>query len=382
MKDRSQPDAAIKIDPRQELILKAIFSTGPTRLAYYQEWLGQADLDHIDEGSFRLIPLLYKRMSTYGIEAGDTGRLKGIYRYAFYKNQLLFHQVHKIIQLLHEAGIQVMMLKGGALTLKYYGDYGVRPMGDIDILVGKNNVSAAMEILQQNGWLTTINITLDDAMHMFHSVNLINSDNQGIDLHWYVMHQCCWENVDDDLWAYADTVDFRGLPICVLGPADQILHNCAHGIIWNQVSPIRWIVDSITVLEKEGDSMDWPRLLLQTEKRQLTLTLSKCLAYINSIAGPRVPDWVMAALETIPISQEEKRLFLRLTAADSLFNLKSKWAHHAYINRDSHLGRLVLTFPAFLRSLWGLKSYQQFPAYIWGKFTEKTITKDRSTDAQ
>ena len=88
-----------------------------------------------NQGSFRLLPLLYINLQKQGVDDPVMGKLKGIYRQAWSKNQTLFHEMAGVIAHLQDAGIKTMLLKGASLSLLYYKNNGARPMADIDVLV-------------------------------------------------------------------------------------------------------------------------------------------------------------------------------------------------------------------------------------------------------
>jgi len=58
-------------------------------------------------------------------------KLKEFYQLTWCENQILFHNMAGLLDRLHNAGIQTMILKGAALLLLYYKDYGLRPMLDL-----------------------------------------------------------------------------------------------------------------------------------------------------------------------------------------------------------------------------------------------------------
>jgi len=56
----------------------------------------------------------------------------------------------------HRAGIQTILLKGAALILLHYKDPGLRPMVDFDILVPAGKAAAAIKVLTELGWTSTV----------------------------------------------------------------------------------------------------------------------------------------------------------------------------------------------------------------------------------
>jgi hypothetical protein len=135
--------------PNQELLLKAALFSGEDALEAWSKWRDAVDWEgHFEPGSFRLLPLLYNNLHKHGVDDSAMGKLKGIYRQAWSKNQTLFHEMAKVIEFLQNAGIKTMLLKGASLSLLYYKNNGSRPMADIDVLVPLKQARLADELLQ------------------------------------------------------------------------------------------------------------------------------------------------------------------------------------------------------------------------------------------
>ena len=58
--------------------------------------------------------------------------------------------------LLNDASIPTILLKGMALSQRYYRDLGLRPMFDLDLLVPPQRAKAAYEILGPLGWTSRL----------------------------------------------------------------------------------------------------------------------------------------------------------------------------------------------------------------------------------
>ncbi len=368
MKNNKDIKTPVYIEPMQELLIKAIISEDGMALQYCNEWLNNIDLDKVDGGSYRLIPMLYQKLVR--LEGSDTeneimGKLKGIYRYYFYKNNLIIHRLFKTLKILNEAGIRIMLLKGIALVLDYYPeDYGLRPMNDVDIFVDKEKVDETIELLAQYGWKIY-------PARAFHALTLINNDGYVLDLHYYLLQQCCWDNIDSSLWEHANVINFKGLPLYTLSPADQILHNCAHGVKWSVFPSIRWIIDVVTIIDAHKNSIDWHRLISESKRRSLTLTLFHALKYIESIASGRVPDWVIEELHKEPTKKSEKILFNVLTKSSG--NIKMHWALHVNNNPNKSLLNNLITFPLIIKAMYGLKNCFVIPGFLISKMFHKVF---------
>ena len=123
-------------------------------LEAWNEWRARVGLASIDTGSQRLLPLLWDNLRRQGVDLDDPDirPLLRSYRLTLTINRLLFQEISRQLRALHGAGFPTMLLKGAALTVHYYKDYGLRPMGDFDVLIPTARTEDVLRFLQTNGW--------------------------------------------------------------------------------------------------------------------------------------------------------------------------------------------------------------------------------------
>ena len=172
----------------QELLLRAALLKGSDAVEAWMEWKSSVDLEgHLDNGSFRLLPLLYTNLKQLDVKDPLMGKLKGIYLKSWYKNQRLFFEARKILDYLHNEGIQTIVLKGVPLAILHYKNYGVRPMTDIDILVPASQALLTADVLKRVGWNPTATESMDVPMQYRHSQQFVDESGTELDLHWHLI---------------------------------------------------------------------------------------------------------------------------------------------------------------------------------------------------
>jgi ATP-binding cassette, subfamily B, bacterial len=278
----------------QETLLRAALFRGERALDAWETWKSRHDLvrAHLDPGSFRLLPLVYKNLAAHGVDDRLMARLKGIYRFSWCANQRLFHEAAQLLQGLHEAGIRTMVLKGLALSMLYYRDRGARPMSDVDVLVGVDQVDSALDCLGRMGWRVSSR-TLAQDLRFRHAAHLLNDSGQEFDLHWHVFYECLQPDADEGFWRRAVPTEILHARTCSLDPTDALLHTVVHGIRWDEGSTLRWIPDAIAILHVDRPHVDWDRLLEVAQARQLLLRLAKGLRYLHDRFQAPVPAAVL-----------------------------------------------------------------------------------------
>jgi hypothetical protein len=290
---------------RQELLLRAAVSKGQAAADAWQEWSRTADIEKdVDRGSFRLLPLLYVNLQQMGIDDPLMGRLKGIYRQSWSRNQTLFHDMAKVVDNLQSSGIKTMLLKGAALSLLYYKNNGARPMADIDVLIPRAKARLAHDLLIAAGWVPTPAFN-EGLLEYDHSVHFTNPHGQEFDLHWRLFHGCC-QDEENDLWDGAAPVKMAGVAALAPNPTDMLFHAIIHGVVWNPEPPIRWVADAMSLIHSPDVDIDWTRLIALAKKYRVGLRLKKGMEYLCARFQTEIPPAVMETVRHLPVTYLEK----------------------------------------------------------------------------
>lgn len=348
------------------MLLRAALLHGSDALDAWDWWKTQADFDRLDQGSHRLLPKLYHNLQAQGLDDPLMGKLKGIYRNTWYKNQLLFHHAANVLSSLNRASIETMILKGAALVSLYYHDQGLRHMDDFDVLVRPHQALQAMRILEESGWRSSRQYSAAWLMYE-HAAEFKDGANRNIDLHWRVMWEGRRSVADDDFREAAVKTNIAGIETRALNSSDQLLHVCVHGANWNVVPPLRWVADAMMIMQSPS-TIDWNRLIEQAQKRQLTLLMHETLNYLRGLVNAPVPPGVLQTLRRAPVSRREKLFFQTRTSSHiALRRLPVLWHWYESFRlssrSDSASGRLV-NLVRYLQSLWHVEHLWQVPFHI------------------
>jgi hypothetical protein len=349
----------------QELLLRAALLKGDAALQAWRDWRARADPDRLDLGSFRLLPLLYRNLRGHGPQDPLIEKFKGIYRLTWYKNHLLFHRMAPLLRLFQNEGIETMLLKGAALILFYYKDYGARPMDDFDILVHPEQVPAAINLLKGLGW--KIPFGGQKRLYENNMTNVIafqHPSNGKLDLHWHVLWECCGGEADQDFWNGAVSINFGDIPTSVLNPADQLLHVCVHGARWNPLPPLRWIADAMFVIGCEDAAINWDRVVDQAIARRLTLVQRNTSHYLSNLLDAPVPSTFLEKMNEAPTSWME-HLEYSATTRDHpwLGALPLTCFMYARLMRQAPGQHKLIGFPKYLQFTWDVEHlWQMLPS--------------------
>jgi len=344
----------------QLLVLHAALDPAPAAATAWRRWRERVEFDDVDHGSTRLLPLVYRKLGAAAFDDEVAGRLKGLYRRSWSHNQLIFKRAAGAIAALEGAGIETLVTKGASLALLSYGDVGVRPMDDVDVLVPLDRATEAIEVLSAAGWKPDH----EDPpawTRVHHSLGFAGADRGEVDLHWFALWQPAG---DEQLWRASVPLELAGATTRAPCPADQLLLACVHGTPWSPLPPFRWIADAVTVIRAAGEELEWDRLVAEAERRRLTVATAAALDYLREEFGAPVPALALAGLTAAPTTRHERAAFRAACRPDSpLRTLRMAWDRYRRL-RDLDTGApRPGSFVGFARRFWGLESVWQLPLH-------------------
>jgi hypothetical protein len=338
----------------QALVLDAALQPRERAVSSFQRWVDLTRFDDVDSGSYRVLPLVAARFEELDVSEPWSLHLRGILRRSWYENQLVVHGTLPAVDALHEAGIDVIVMKGGSLSVLAYPSVGARPMDDLDLLVREAQAIDALRVLLDLGWKLEPG-GVPESMHqgqmseafrrIRHSTGLTGPAGHDIDLHWHATYAWCWPGADTGLWSSARPFELGGRQVRALAAADELIVACVHGFLVNDlVAPIRWVTDSV-MLVRSG-ALDWQALVARARELAVEPQLALALGYLRRFEP--VPDWVFAALAERRPGYFERHWFASRT---DLQPNRSLAAHYGSYLRGAR------SDPPFRRYVGGLPSH-------------------------
>ena len=285
-------------DPQELRLLQAAVLPAQHAVASWEAWVAAGgDLDGVVEGeTYRLLPQLWFNLAESGREDPELGRLSGIYRHAWVRNQRLLRRGGLAVDALREAGVETMLLKGGALVTGVGRSIGTRPMEDVDVLVRPGDAPRAIDVLAGLGYHHPNRLPLSESMRAWHGGPLYRRDDDQIDLHWSAFQV---PGDEERIWRAAVPVALGTTTTLVPAPAHQLLIICAHGLRWPR-APLRWVADAALLLQSDAE-VEWALFVSTAVDRDLTVESLAALRLLREGFGLPVPAAAIEALERAPV---------------------------------------------------------------------------------
>ncbi|NRA39042.1 MAG: nucleotidyltransferase family protein [Planctomycetes bacterium] len=355
----------------QEILLKAALFPPQEAEGYWREFVDKFDLQNMDHGCNQMLPMVYINLNQRLGDNVEKWTCRSVYKYTWANNHFLMHDLKNVLLLLKQHNIKVCLLKGAAYMGHYFPDYGMRVMGDIDLLVSPERIQEMITCLELDGY--RFNSIQDDVdahnlLKLFHARSFVNQRGTDIDVHQYVSKFLGDVKFNERLWKSAKPVELFGEENAayVLSPSYQLIHTIINGLQYAPESSIRWIVDAVNLLRNHSEEVDWEEVQDICSKYHLNLPVKLALDYLRQELNQPIPDHVISYFKRIKITDRDKKYYefsSNLGLRYTLIKLKRGWDHYRVYTKKSRARFNPLEFYDFLvvytnrKSRWALIPY-------------------------
>ena len=264
----------------------------------------------------RLGPLLYSKL------AGDPRlpeRERSLLRAELYRAEasslVLYRELGRLLQRSAESGLEPpVLLKGGALASSLYDEVGHRPMGDIDVLVRREEVDRWLEIARKASFRRhspEMSAGLDRAVH-YHVALVGGKESEvTIELHYgLIAGESDWR-APDPRWFLDRTEEWRPPPSASsspfvkgrqLDPTAHLLYLSAHAMLQHGGASARmiWFYDIHLLLSRWGGRIRWSEALEQARAFLWDAALAAALERSRTLFRTPLPPGLLEELDVEP----------------------------------------------------------------------------------
>jgi len=248
-------------------------------------------------------------------------------------------ELDKVSELLAHNDILLIGLKNSGITKGIYPYYGSCPMGDIDVLVNKNDFLKAHKILSQKGYKLKFRSpleedTLETALESGgaeYSVLLPNKKNLWFELQFRpVSGRWIQPEQEPDVDALIeDSIPIEGSAVRLLSPEDNLLqvalHTAKHSFVRAPGFRLHTDVDRVV----SGQEIEWASFTDKVKKLKICTAVFLSLYMARSLLGTPIPDHVF---ETLHPPKWKVRLMLNWIQRVGIFDPDApKWSRIGYI---------------------------------------------------
>jgi len=366
-----------------------------------------------------LTPLLYRslRDRTPDVPEPVLRRVRLEYFGNAMRNQIVHGFVDEITAALSAAGIAVILLKGAALLRTLYDDVGLRPLGDVDLLVEERDLERADTTLRAVGLQAGGYGHMDERrgplchMHVYYCRPTLPSIP--VELHWRLFEG--YQPYVFDLaavWSRAEPVPGMPAGVCAMSPPHELAHLCLHlerhAMVYRSLVLRRdwfellllpqglgrliWLYDIALFLQRRA-ALDWDELVATARRWAIDAHLHAVLELCRRALGVGPPAPVLAALNRKGPRLADRVAQRVLLASRRAQEERTGWPRSAgpdratalapHVLRATHAWSSLFPPPAYLRAAYPTqrgaipryaKHLQAVAPELWAEIRERFVT--------
>ena len=263
------------------------------------------DWDYILEESQKegVSCLIYRHL--YNLKTEDRvwqylDQLKIEYHRNSIRNTIILEEAKKILNAFNEKKIKTIVLKGIFLGENIYKNIAFRPIGDIDILIKKEDLSKVNEILNSLGYSAPAHYKDFLKIPSLSSVNTLMYNPQQpihscVHLHWHLINSS-WpldflvRKIDmERIWSQAEPVKIDGIDALTLSPHHLLLYLGQHSFN-HAFDRLILVSDILEVLRHYNDRLNWQLLIDEAERFNLSSVLYYSLRLSCRLLDFKIPQ--------------------------------------------------------------------------------------------
>lgn len=255
-----------------------------------------------------MMPLLYWHLNTNYLDVVPKtamDELRQRFQDNARRNLFLTGELLRLLNLFEAQGIPTVPYKGPTLAAAVYGNVALRQFADLDILIHRQDVPRAKDLLLSSGYRPEYQLTpAQEAAFLQYECEhpFTREDGTGIvELHWELIpsyHSFPLET--EGLWDRLQPISLGGKVVSTLSPEDLLLILCVHGSkhLWERLA---WIRDVAGLIETHQE-MDWGWVTCQAIALGGRRMLSIGLLLATDLLGVSLPERVSQMLKVDPVA--------------------------------------------------------------------------------
>jgi hypothetical protein len=216
-----------------------------------------------------------------------------------------------------------------------------------------------------------------------HSTPFEDRDHRQVDLHWHLFWECFNAGDNDDYWKNAVPIKIGGVQTLALSPTDQLLHTCWHGARWNEVPPIRWVADAMSILGASVAEIEWPGLFKKAQRHRIVLPVRDSLEYLKKTFDAPVPDSMLKSMSAVRVSKMERENYevtLNPTAPPTTAKiLRMLYYDYRWLSSSTSARLKPLAFAKHLQAKWNIDHLWHVPLYMPIRMVRRVLKPKPST---
>jgi len=240
-----------------------------------------------------VMPLLYRHLKAAcpgSVPPEIYLDLQKVYLFNTRRNLILVKELLGIIKALSEQGIEAVPFKGPALSLMAYGDITYRSFSDLDIMVHKDDVLPAKDILISRGYKPQVSFTAKQEQNILKNVCEYNFVRENpsllVEIHWRFHTDFYSVPVSEGIWSRLESINLEGKPIPSFSADDLVLVLSSHAAR-HEWATMKFVSDFAGLISRR--QIDWDQVVVSADKMGLLKILHINLFLAQDLLDVKLP---------------------------------------------------------------------------------------------
>lgn len=308
MTNLNTPSAALR--PEAELLLCcARTRTDSEEAARIRALLGHdVDWDYLSRAAVEngVAPLLYRHLNAIcpaAVPKRTLDQLRDNFHDNSRRNLFLTGELLRLLHLFETHKIPAIPFKGPVLAASIYGNLALRQFLDLDLIIHKEHIAKASELLIAQGYRPQFDLNRSQAAayaRWYPARCFGREDGKvAVDLQWAIGSRDFGFRLDpESLWRQLEPISMGGKEVMTLSAENLLLILCVHGgkHAWERLG---WICD-IAELIRVCEGIDWQRVMDQARALRSERMLFLGLCLVSDLLKAKVPEEVRAIVRSDP----------------------------------------------------------------------------------
>ncbi len=211
------------------------------------------------------------------------------------RNLLLSEELAAMMNLVEDQGMPIIPVKGIILSETVFGNPGLRQMCDLDVLIRREHVARAVELLKSRGFdlIGRLPSGADDFERRRDAtlVRTVGKMPIVVEMQWK-FKDTFFRLPEEAMWSHLTEYSWKGKRIRIFSPELTLLHLVHH--LNYHAYPLKILIDIAETLRAYNDVLNWDklwRMAVQWKLARNTCVAFECVRHV--LHGP-VPDSVLA----------------------------------------------------------------------------------------